>query len=181
MTSVDPSASVTPSPRPSLRDRPLPEQRALAASLQAAHDAPDCVGRPRPRNEDGLLARVRAWMVVLPVDGALLAVPALWAPQQWRAHVSMAVLGLVLLTGGVRYRARLHLSVLDELPMLVGRLLTAAAIVATVIALRHEQDAVTTFLVNAAAAVGLVGAGRLGTTCLVAAGRRRRVTQHRTV
>src|SRR5690242_12779521 len=37
------------------------------------------------------------------------------------------------------------------------------------------------FLVNAAAAVGLVVVGRFGTTCLAASGRRRRVTQHRTV
>jgi exopolysaccharide biosynthesis polyprenyl glycosylphosphotransferase len=120
-------------------------------------------------------------MVVLPVDAALLATPALWASQQWRAHVSMTVLGLVLLTGGTRYRARLHLSVLDELPTLVGRLLTAAATVATVIALRHEQNDVTTFLVNASTAIGLVVVGRFTAGQLIAAGRRRRVTQHRTV
>ena len=60
---------------------------------------------------------VRAWMVVPPVDAALLASPALWMPAQARAHVATALLGLVLLTGGTRYRARLHLSVLDELPV----------------------------------------------------------------
>jgi exopolysaccharide biosynthesis polyprenyl glycosylphosphotransferase len=128
-----------------------------------------------------LLGGVRAWMVVLPVDAALLAVPAVWAPGQWRAHAVMAVLGVALLTGGARYRARLHLSVLDELPTLVGSLLTAAATVATVIAMRHEQDAVTTFLVNAAVAIGLVVVGRFATGQVAAAGRRRRVTQHRTV
>src|SRR5689334_9507477 len=120
-------------------------------------------------------------MLVPPVDAALLATPVLWAPLQWRAHVSMTILGLVLLTGGTRYRARLHLSVLDELPILTGRLLTAAAVVATVIAMRHEQDSVTTFLVNAAVAIGLVVAGRFGTTWLVAEGRRRRVTSHPTI
>jgi exopolysaccharide biosynthesis polyprenyl glycosylphosphotransferase len=120
-------------------------------------------------------------MVVLPVDVALLALPAVWAPMQMRAHLSMALLGLALLTGGGRYRARLHLSVLDELPSLVGRLLTAGAVVAIIIALRHEQDAVTAFLVNASIAIGLVVAGRVVTGYLVSAGRRSRVTQHRTI
>ena len=120
-------------------------------------------------------------MVVLPVDVLMLTMPVLWAPQQARAHLSMAALGLVLLTGGGRYRARLHLSVLDELPALVGRLLTAGAVVAIVIALRHEQDAVTAFLVNALIAVGLVVAGRLVTTQLIFFGRLHRVTRHRTI
>jgi exopolysaccharide biosynthesis polyprenyl glycosylphosphotransferase len=124
---------------------------------------------------------VRAWMVVPPVDAAMLAAPALWAPGQAKAHVATALLGLLLLTGGTRYRARLHLSVLDELPTLLARLLTAVAVVATVTALRHEQEAVATFLVNAAIALCLVVAGRVGTGRLVAHGRRRRLTQHRTL
>jgi exopolysaccharide biosynthesis polyprenyl glycosylphosphotransferase len=128
-----------------------------------------------------VLSRVRAWMLVLPVDAVLLAAPVLWAPQQWRAHVTMTLLGLVLLTGGTRYRARLHLSVLDELPTLLARLLTAAAVIAAVIALRHEQEAVTTFLVNISIALGLVVVGRIATTWLVGLGRRRQVTRHRTV
>ena len=49
-----------------------------------------------------LLSRVRAWMLVLPVDAVLLAAPVLWAPQQWRAHLAMAVLGLNLLGDGLR-------------------------------------------------------------------------------
>ena len=127
------------------------------------------------------LGGIRAWMVVLPVDVVLLALPAVWAPLQTRAHLSMAVLGLALLTGGGRYRARLHLSVLDELPALTGRLLVAGAIVAIVIALRHEQDSVTLFLVNASIAIGLMLVGRVATAQLISLGRRRRVTQHRTI
>ena len=53
--------------------------------------------------------------------------------------------------------------------------------IATVIAMRHEQESVTTFLVNVAIAIGLVVAGRVGTTWLVSLGRRRRVTRHSTV
>ncbi|WP_397469428.1 sugar transferase [Pseudonocardia charpentierae] len=134
---------------------------------------------PPPRRST--LSQVRAWMVVLPVDAVLLSTPVHWAPQQWRAHVAMTLLGLLLLTGGARYRARLHLSVLDELPALLSRLLTAAAVIATVIALRHEQEAVSTFLVNVSVAIGMVVVGRVVTTCLVGLGRRRRVTRHSTV
>ena len=175
MTSIDPSATPTPTAWDHVPLPPL--QRAAAVPSAVAAPAPDV----RAGDRRGLLSRIRAWMVVLPVDAAMLAVPAVWAPQQWRAHVAMTVLGVALLTGGSRYRARLHLSVLDELPTLVGRLLTAAAVVATLIALRHEQDAVTSFLVNAAIATGLVIAARFATTCLVSAGRRSRVTRHRTV
>jgi exopolysaccharide biosynthesis polyprenyl glycosylphosphotransferase len=120
-------------------------------------------------------------MVVPPIDMACLLAPLLWAPGQPKATIFMAVLAVVLLTGGGRYRARLHLSVLDELPTLAARLLTAAAVIATVIAIRHQQDEVTAFLVNAALASGLVIAGRLVSTQIIAWSRRRRVTAHRTV
>ena len=183
MTSVDPSTSSRPSSSHRAQAH-LPRHvtsRQPVTSL-APVPAPRTPGAPAPTARRGtVLARVRAWMVVLPVDAALLAAPLLWAPQQWRAHVTMAVLGLLLLTGGNRYRARLHLSVLDELPVLLGRLLTAAAVIATVIALRHEQDSVTIFLVNVLSAIGLVVAGRIGTTWAVGLGRRHRITRHSTV
>ncbi len=149
---------------------------------------------PPPRREDEvdpttpsggrirrLVHEIRAWMVVLPGDALLLASPVLWAPGQWKAHVVMAGLSVLLLTNGGRYRARLHLSVLDELPGLVSKFLTAAAIVATVIALRHEQEAVTNFLVDVAAAIGFVLVGRLVTTQLIRWSRSRRFTEHRAV
>ena len=119
-------------------------------------------------------------MVVLPIDAVLLAAPGLWMPEQARAHVVTAVLGLVLLTGGTRYRARLHLSVLDELPVLVGRLAVAAAVVATAIALRHEQEAVAVYLVDAMIAIALVVLGRVVTGRLVSLGRSRRISRQAT-
>jgi exopolysaccharide biosynthesis polyprenyl glycosylphosphotransferase len=184
MNSIDPSPTVARSsvPRPV-----LPSAQPTDASRPGAPLAPSTMPLPvvapaLPRSAPRrLLGHVRAWMVVLPVDAALLLAPAAWAPQQARAHGVMALLGVALLTGGARYRARLHLSVLDELPTLVGRLLTAAATVATVIALRHEQDDVTRFLVDAAVAIGLVVVGRFVTGQLIAGSRRRRVTQHHTV
>jgi exopolysaccharide biosynthesis polyprenyl glycosylphosphotransferase len=129
----------------------------------------------------GIFSHVRAWMVVVPLDGLLLLSPMLWNPNQHRAIASMTVLATLLLTGGGRYRARLHLSVLDELPSLVTRLLASAAIVATVIAFRHEQAAVVTFLANAAIAIGLVIIGRMLSTWVIAWARNRQISVHRTV
>ncbi|MGH3827377.1 MAG: sugar transferase [Pseudonocardiaceae bacterium] len=129
----------------------------------------------------GVISRVRAWMLVLPVDVTMLMAPVLWAPQQVKADISMCVLFLLMVTRGGRYRARLHLSVLDELPGLLTRLLTAAALVATVSALRHDQNAVTNFLVNASIVVFLVILGRALTTLVIIWSRRRGLSVHRTV
>lgn len=127
-----------------------------------------------------LLSRVRAWMVVPVVDFALMVSPIAWRPAQVYATVGMAVLATLLLTGG-RYVARLHLSVLDELPHLVTRLLTAAAAVSTVILYMHHKSEVLTFLETACQAVVLVIVGRVITTRLIATGRRSGITQHPTV
>ncbi|MCW0212456.1 MAG: sugar transferase [Pseudonocardia sp.] len=120
-------------------------------------------------------------MIVLPLDFLLLLVPLTWNPEQWKATVAMAALSVVLLSGGRRYRARLHLSVLDELPSILGRLFSAGAIVATVIALRNQQEEVATFLVSGAAGIGLVVLGRGMTTWLISAARRYGRTRHRTI
>jgi exopolysaccharide biosynthesis polyprenyl glycosylphosphotransferase len=123
----------------------------------------------------------RSWMIVTPVDLACLLAPVLWAPQHTRALLCMAALTWFGLTKGRRYRTRLHISLLDDLPHLTVRLLAAAAVVATVTALRHEQEAVTSFLVTAAQAGGLFLAGRAVTYWLVRLGRRRGVVTHRTL
>jgi exopolysaccharide biosynthesis polyprenyl glycosylphosphotransferase len=120
-------------------------------------------------------------MLVLPVDAALLLTPILWSPEQWRATAAMTALAVVLLTGGGRYRARLHMSVLDELPLLVGRMLIAAAAVAVPIAARYEPASVTKFLGSAAAGIALVVAGRVLSTQLILWSRRRGLTEHRMV
>jgi exopolysaccharide biosynthesis polyprenyl glycosylphosphotransferase len=135
---------------------------------------------PAPTEAPRFLGRIRAWMVVMPVDGALLLSPLLWSPGQPKAVIAMTGLSILLLGGG-HYRARLHLSVLDELPSLVARMLAVAAVVATVIALRHDQDAVTTFLTDAVISLGLVVVGRLVTNRIIAWSRAHRMTVHRTV
>ena len=116
-----------------------------------------------------------------PIDATLLLAPILWSPELFKAFVCMAALSIFLLSDGRRYRARLHLSVLDELPTLIAELLTAAAVVATVIALRHDQDSVTTFLSDVIVSVGLVVLGRVLTTRLIRWSRARGTTVHRTV
>ncbi|WP_218822444.1 sugar transferase [Geodermatophilus pulveris] len=124
---------------------------------------------------------VRAWMVLIPIDALALAAPALWTPTQWKASLSFAVLSVLFITGAERYRARLHASVLDEVPSLLGKMLMAAAVVATIIALRHDKDGVVVFLQNAALAAALLVAGRLVTTSMVVWSRRAGLTRHLTV
>ena len=127
------------------------------------------------------LWRIRAWMIVLPVDALMLMSPMLWAPDQYTATIAMTALSLILIVDRGRYHARLHVSVLDELPSLLASLLAAAAIVATAIALLPGRAMVTDFLHNAAIALALVVVGRIVTSQLIIFSRRRRISHHRTV
>jgi exopolysaccharide biosynthesis polyprenyl glycosylphosphotransferase len=137
---------------------------------------------PTPAQLRSLVGRVRAWMVLPPVDALLLLTPILWHPQQVHASLAFSVLALFFITGGERFRARLHLSILDEVPSLISRLLISAALVATYLAFHHPHSpSVVNFLTNAAVAIALVVAGRIATTSLVAWSRRRGLTSHRTV
>lgn len=128
-----------------------------------------------------VLRSVRAWMLVLPVDALMLLLPIVWAPQLWRATVSTTLLSLVLLTGGGRYRARLHLAVMDEIPALLRNVLSAVAIVAMVVAARHEPEAGMDYLVESIGGLGLLVVGRIVTTAVINASRKHQITRHRTV
>ncbi|MBV9923061.1 MAG: hypothetical protein JOY78_19730, partial [Pseudonocardia sp.] len=127
------------------------------------------------------VTKLKAWMLVLPVDVLALCIPVIWTPDYYKAFLSMAALSLLLLTGGGRYRARLHVSVLDELPIVFSRLLVAGAIVATVFAVRHEEIAITVFLESALIGMIAVIAGRFVTSHIILIGRRRRIVAHPTV
>jgi exopolysaccharide biosynthesis polyprenyl glycosylphosphotransferase len=172
--------------------RLLDRRRSDGALLLVNHDAARppflklnnevvCPAADRERIGVPLLSRVRAWMVVPFVDFALMVAPIAWRPPQVYATVTMAVLATLLLTGGGRYVARLHLSVLDELPSIFGRLLTAVAAVCAVILYLYQKTAVLTFLETACQAVVLVIVGRVITTRLIAIGRRSGIAQHHTV
>lgn len=186
MPTVDSSPLAQPSRMPHRRLVPPPRRHGEVSRASATRTPASTARLPKKHSAGilppgGFFSHVRAWMVVVPLDGLLLLSPVLWNPNQHRAIASMAVLATLLLTGCGRYRARLHLSVLDELPSLMTRLLAAAAIVATVIAFRHEQAALVTFLTNAAIAIGLVVAGRMLSTQVIAWGRSRLISVHRTV
>ncbi|MEJ8278249.1 sugar transferase [Pseudonocardia spirodelae] len=125
--------------------------------------------------------RLQAWMIVLPVDALMLAAPALWTPKHWKGFLALSLVALLFLTEGGRYRARLHISVLDELPRLLTRVLAAGAVIATVFAVRHDDLEVTSILAGLLAGMGLFVLGRVLTNRIILVGRRRRIVAHRTL
>jgi exopolysaccharide biosynthesis polyprenyl glycosylphosphotransferase len=160
--------------------QPASDDAALLEAVEVKEDASSASAK----NESGgvrFLSRIRAWMLVPLVDFVLIMTPLAWRPPQIHAVVAMAVLGTLLLTGGGRYRAHLHLSVLDELPTILTRLLTATAAVASVILYMHQREAVIDFLETACQATALVLVGRVMTTRLTAFARRRGIAQYHTV
>ena len=173
MTVVDPIPHTLPWDPPVERPR---EASALVDHLGTAPVHEDVSAR-----KVRLLGRVRAWMLVPVVDFGLIVLPLAWRPAQIHSVVTMAVLATLLLSGGVRYRARLHLSVLDELPTILTRMLTATAAVASVILYLHQRDAVIDFLQTAGQATALVVGGRVITTRLIGFARRRGIAQYPTV
>nr|WP_308129464.1 sugar transferase [Actinoplanes polyasparticus] len=124
----------------------------------------------------------RAWMLILPVDAlAIVAVVPLHLNHA-RALLTMAVVSVALFAGAGLYRPRLHLSLLDDVPALVARLLIAVFFVAAVTVFRHDFDSVDSLLTAVAFAVPLVVAGRLVTYLFIRAARRARWrTGHRAV
>jgi exopolysaccharide biosynthesis polyprenyl glycosylphosphotransferase len=196
MTQLDPAP-------PAARWKPLVDHLHVASDLlesprveTASRSANAYVARPEAlevkeaashasaQNEGAgvwFFSRIRAWMLVPLVDFVLIMTPLAWRPLQIHAVIVMAVLGILLLTGGGRYRARLHLSVLDELPTILTRLLTATAAVASVILYMHQREAVLVFLQTACQATALVLVGRVITTRLTAFARRRGIVQYHTV
>jgi exopolysaccharide biosynthesis polyprenyl glycosylphosphotransferase len=106
----------------------------------------------------------------------------LWVEGYWRGVLFMAGLTVVIFAAGGLYRGRRHMSFLDELPSLTGRLLVAAAAVAIIAAQRHESIAyVGGFMHAVAASAGLVLLGRATTTKILLSARRRKWFQRRAV
>jgi len=126
--------------------------------------------------------RLRAWMVTAPADLAALLAPLLWTIQYWRGTLVMAGLTVVFFAFGGLYAARRHVSLLDELPILIGRMLASGAVVAIVAALRHESVYYVTGFVRGLALAGcLVLAGRVVSRSLIVLARRRRWVEHNTI
>ncbi|GAA4915382.1 exopolysaccharide biosynthesis polyprenyl glycosylphosphotransferase [Actinomycetospora succinea] len=124
---------------------------------------------------------IRAWMIVPPVDAVMIGLPMLWAPENARALAALSALTVLLLTNGRCYRARLHLSVLDELPWLLARFATADAVVGTIKALRFDTPETASFLAVSLWSATLLVVGRVITTQIILRARRRGRVAHRTV
>ena len=114
-----------------------------------------------------------AWSLAIVMDVVAVGIPVLWNPSYVRAFVALCLLSITLLAAGGMYRPRLHVSTLDDIPRLLGRLLIAIAAVATVIALRHDQPAVGGFLRASVFVVASMVIGRFITTSSIRMVRRR--------
>jgi exopolysaccharide biosynthesis polyprenyl glycosylphosphotransferase len=123
--------------------------------------------------------RLRAWMLAIPVDLAAMLAPLAWATQHWKGTIFAAFLTVAIFATGGLYRGRRHMSFLDEVPSIVGRLLAAAAIVAVIFAQRHDTESyVNGFLHTVVISAGLVLLGRVFTRWAVQSARRRRWVEH---
>jgi exopolysaccharide biosynthesis polyprenyl glycosylphosphotransferase len=125
---------------------------------------------------------LRAWMLLLPMDVVTLLAPVPFNTLHLRGLTVMALLTIALLAAGGLYRSRLHLSILDDLPAIVGRFLIAASVVAFIAALRHESFANHDKLLRAAAIMlALLIIGRTTSMSIILICRRRRIVGHPTI
>ena len=122
---------------------------------------------------------LRAWMLTVPVDLAAMLAPLAWANEHWKGTIFAAFLTVAIFATGGLYRGRRHMSILDELPSLIGRLLVAAAIVAVIFSQRHDTESyVNGFLHTVVISAGLLLLGRMFTRWVVLFARRRRWVEH---
>ncbi|MGW0435474.1 sugar transferase [Micromonospora sp. NPDC003197] len=126
--------------------------------------------------------KLRAWMLTAPVDVIALLAPLLLIHQHWRGTLAMAGLTVVIFAAGGLYRARRHVSILDELPNLCGRLLASGALVTIIAALRHESaEYMGDFSRGVGISAALVVLGRALTREATIVARKRRWVEHNTI
>ncbi|MFD0525292.1 nucleoside-diphosphate sugar epimerase/dehydratase [Paractinoplanes durhamensis] len=122
---------------------------------------------------------LRAWMLALPIDLAALLAPITWSQQFWKGTVAVAVITVGAFMIGGLYRARRHLSVLDELPQIYFRFLAATAAVAIVVAGRHNSiNYIDGFLRLAGISAVLLLPARAISRAAVLYARRKRLVEH---
>jgi len=154
-------------PRPRPDEGPDPSTGATAVLPYAGSRASS---RTRP---------LRAWMIAAPVDLAALLAPLLISDRYWRGTLFMAALTIAVFAFSGLYRARRHVSFLDELPTLCGRLLTASGTVAIIAGLRHDSvEYVADLMRGIAVSAVLLIIGRSVTRAVVVFARRRRWVEH---
>ncbi|MFR9775977.1 sugar transferase [Micromonospora sp. MS34] len=121
-------------------------------------------------------------MMAVPVDLAALLTPLLVTQNYWRGTLANAALTVAVFATGGLYRARRHLSILDELPSLGGRLLASGAVVAIIAAYRHDSvPYVSGFMHGLALSAALVIIGRGVTRKLTIFARKRRWLEHNAI
>ncbi len=121
-------------------------------------------------------------MLVVPVDLLAFLTPLAWSLENWKAIGVAAGLSIALFNAGGLYRARRHLSFLDALPSLFGRMLVAAAVVGIIVAERHDSvPHLGDFLRQLAVSLLAVVLGRAVTYQVIVVARRRRWVGHSTV
>ncbi|GAA5185108.1 exopolysaccharide biosynthesis polyprenyl glycosylphosphotransferase [Rugosimonospora acidiphila] len=136
---------------------------------------------PRVRPGSGR-RRLRAWMLTAPMDLLALLVPLAISTRYWRGTLSAAALTMVFFAAGGLYRVRRHISILDELPNLCGRLLAAAAVVGIIAAVRHDSVGYGTgFMQGVALSAGSVIVGRMLSRNLALIARRKRWVEHNAI
>jgi len=118
-------------------------------------------------------------MLALPLDVVSMLLPLLWMDDHWKGTIFTAALTVAILGAGGLYRSRRHLSFLDELPAVLGRVLTSAAIVAVIFSMRHNP---ATYLGEFMRTVAVAGAflliSRATTRWLINMARGRRWVEH---
>jgi len=121
-------------------------------------------------------------MLALPLDVVSMLLPVLWMDDHWKGTIFTAALTVAILGAGGLYRSRRHLSFLDELPAVLGRVLTSAAIVAVIFSMRHNP---ATYLGEFMRTVAVAGAfllvSRATTRWLINMARGRRWVEHAAV
>jgi exopolysaccharide biosynthesis polyprenyl glycosylphosphotransferase len=164
----------------------IPQQRAVEEPRSTDQPAPRATATAvLPYAVSGAsrrTSRLRAWMMTAPIDLIALTAPLLLTTQYWRGTLFTAGLTVVIFAAGGLYRARRHVSILDELPSLCGRLFASAAIVAIIAAMRHDSVGyVEGFMRCVAFSAGLVIVGRAVARSIAVVARRRRWVEHNAV
>ncbi|MEU6073418.1 sugar transferase [Micromonospora sp. NPDC047074] len=125
---------------------------------------------------------LRAWMMTAPIDVVALLAPLLLTQNYWRGTLANACLTIAIFAAGGLYRPRRHLSILDELPSLFGRLLAAAAVVGIIAAERHASvQYVAGFMRGVVLSAVLVILGRAVSRMLMVTARKRRWVEHNAI
>ena len=151
-----------------------PDERAPAVGGSAFE-------RSAGRRASGRRPRFRTASLLVVVDLGALLLAVLVAGDLRRTTLLLAGLVVALLAAGGLYRHRLTLSVLDDAPAIVGRLLAAAGIAATARSLLGTTVLVAPRVRLAEAAVAFVLLGRLGAYSAIRGLRRTRRVGYRTL